>query len=322
MPSPIVSVMNCAKHQNFRTPILLIVFNRPDCTRKALESIALVKPSRLYIAADGARCGNESDTKLCSEVLELVESNITWDCEVFRNIASENMGCGKRVSSAISWVFEHEELAIIVEDDLITGLDFYRFAEVMLDRYKDDSRVMHINGNTFGVEFESNYSYGFCRRAQVWGWATWKRAWDLYDFTFEYLDEVLDTPLALSFGQNVGARERAFKKWRRTQAGEIDTWDHQWHYTIFRENGLVVCPRVNLVSNIGFGPDATHTKLDRRGVAECSTGTLSFPLAHPPCMIPDPRIDEAYLAHMYAGADSQGKGASKWVKRFKKFVGM
>lgn len=165
------------------TPVLLIIFNRAHTTQQVFDRIRQVKPKKLYVAADGPRPHVGTDAERCAETRRIVEQ-VDWDCEVKTLFQEQNLGCGVAPSRSISWLFEHEEYGIILEDDCIPSRSFFWFCQELLEKYKYDTRVMHISGNNYldGWRRDSDYSYYFSDKVNSWGWATWRRAWQLYDF--------------------------------------------------------------------------------------------------------------------------------------------
>jgi hypothetical protein len=243
------------------TPIAFLIFNRPDLTEIVFQAIRRAKPRQLFVIADGPR--NTDEEKLCAESKAIIDQ-VDWDCEVIKNYSDVNLGCRDRVSSGIDWVFSQVEEAIILEDDCLPSDSFFDFCEAMLDCYRDDRRIMMISGDNFQVYREQlpashTYSYYYSKYVHVWGWATWRRAWEFYDvnmsswsfFKDENLPQSLSSdPVEVLFWQDI---------FERVSAGEIDTWDYQWVYACFHQNSMSIMPTVNLISNIGFRPDATHT---------------------------------------------------------------
>ncbi len=238
-----------------KTPILFLIFNRPDTTQKVFEQIAKQKPERLYIAADGPRDLKKGELQLCEATRKIVES-ITWPCEVKRLYRENNLGCKIAISGAINWFFEQEEDGIILEDDCLPHQDFFSFCEVMLARYRHTEKIMHISGNNFqdGVRYGEG-SYYFSSYAHIWGWATWKRAWNKYSIglTLEESTAIIEVKfkhyLERKYWKMVAAK---------IQSGEFNTWDYQWAFTLWKHEGLAIIPNVNLISNIGFGASSTH----------------------------------------------------------------
>lgn len=240
-------------------PILLIVFNRPDKVERLLGALAEIKPPRLYVAADGPRAGHPTDT-IRSAATRALFDNLPWECEVITHFQTENLGCKLGVSTAITWFFTEVEAGIILEDDCIPAPSFISYASTLLDHYRDNEVVMHINGTTFLEHTpQLTNSYFFSKLPLVWGWATWRRAWKKYDIRTAELSQLRNSLVA----------EQDFLKPSHAQfwsdlithikTHNVDTWDAQWAYTILHNKGLTITPAYNLISNIGFDADATHT---------------------------------------------------------------
>ena len=241
------------------TPVLFLIFNRPELTQQSFEKIKQQKPKKLYIAADGPRHHIPSDKERCALPKKIVDDGIDWPCEVKTLYRENNLGCGKAVSEAITWFFTLEEQGIILEDDCLPDNSFFKFCSSLLTKYAAEREVMMITGCSFQNDSLDNFSYYFSNYIHVWGWATWKRAWDLYDFKIE--------------GFNASEANRKLKKKFRLKrerkiwlqntahaiAGTINTWDYQWMYTIWANTGVSIVPWKNLISNVGYGSDATHT---------------------------------------------------------------
>ncbi len=245
--------------QSFDIPVLLIIFNRPEQTRKVFQSIRDVKPARLFVAADGARKGRETDAVNCRECREIVKQ-VDWDCEVSYLFREKNLGCKLAVSGAINWFFEQVTMGIILEDDCLAEQSFFLFCRDLLKRFEADSAVMHIGGTNFQPKHDAKkQSYYFSNIPHIWGWATWRRAWNCYDVT---VSDFSTTGLKSIFRKAVFPRV-SFSYWNHmlslVQQNNLDTWDYQWTYAIWKNNGLVITPEQNMVSNIGFDNSATHT---------------------------------------------------------------
>ncbi len=246
------------------TPILFLTFNRPDKTARVFDAIKKAQPKKLYLASDGPRKTKEGEEKLVLETREII-SAIDWDCAVYKLYREENLGCKKAVSSAISWFFEHEEMGIVLEDDCLPHETFFPYAESMLHRYKEDESIFHINGsNLLPIEALSSVdtTYYFSKNVHVWGWATWKRAWEKYSLEMEGLDS-LETQKTIR-AQFADKKISSFwlSLFNHIRKNQTDTWDAQWAFTVLKNNGVCVTPRVNLIENIGFDASATHTKND------------------------------------------------------------
>ena len=248
-----------------RTPILFLIFNRPDTTKLVLDRIREIKPSYLYIAADGPRIDKEGEVEKCQSVRKLVLEGIDWECEVKINFREQNLGCGKAVSQAITWFFENVEEGIILEDDCLPHISFFSYCENLLSYYRNDRDILMISGNNFlNGKVNIPWDYYFSSFVHIWGWATWRRAWKDYDLKMSNLDTIkLRKQLDSMFGSK-SITEKWLSNFLACQNGEIDTWDYQLQYMVWSKNGLSAMPKNNLVSNIGFGPNATHTTEDSK----------------------------------------------------------
>jgi len=263
-----------------QSAVLFIVFNRPDTTRQVFEAIRAAKPPRLYVAADGPRADRQGERERCEEVRRIATA-VDWDCEVKTLFREKNIGCKIGVSSGIDWFFENEGKGIILEDDCLPSQSFFLFCEEMLSFYQDDDQVMAVTGTniTKGLTFHGDYF--FSKYSLMWGWATWANAWRQYD------RKMLDWP---AFERNNGLKNLRMgglpfiTTWtnilQRTYVGEIDTWDYQWIYTCLKNNGLTVAPSKNLISNLGFSEDATHTSGNDPILSHLQLNELTWPLKH------------------------------------------
>jgi hypothetical protein len=285
----------------FKTPVLFIVFNRPDTTEKVFEGIRSMKPAKLYVAADAPRKGNAKDEKNCKETRSIVEQ-VDWDCEVKKLYRDENLGCFKAVSGAIDWFFSHEEQGIILEDDCLPNEDFFSFCEEMLERFKDTPEVISINGSNLGYHLKNGNSYTFSRFMNMWGWATWRRSAQAIDYSLEAWEKKANKLLFLHnrLGNSlVDLDINWYKYWQHkfdyiTQKEKI-TWDWQWNFHQIEHKQLSIVPGVNLVSNIGFSADATHTFKEDNHASNIPFEKLKYPLHHPADMKVDLEYEEDYV---------------------------
>lgn len=277
------------------SPVLFLIFNRPDTTQLVFDQIRNTQPSRLYIAADGPRDSRPDDKILCAQARSVIE-NIDWPCEVKTLFREENLGCKYAVSESLDWFFKQEEEGIILEDDCLPSEDFFRLCDVLLEKYRYDTRIFQIAGCNFqqGRKW-GDASYYFSNLLEVWGWASWRRVWQLYDPDLLQFDERdITTSLDILFNEPLVTKEYA-DIFKRLKANEIDTWDYQLKFINFFNNGLCAIPNDNLVSNIGFREDATHTvDLDGR-VANLPHGKLEKALLHPHVILPSKMADLAIL---------------------------
>ena len=244
----------------FTTPILFLIFNRPEVTYKVFQEIKNQKPKFLFIAADGPRNKVDADKRKCKETRDIVLEGIDWDCEVKTLFRKKNLGCGKAVSSAINWFFENVEQGIILEDDCFPERSFFNFCDVLLEKYKYEEQVYAISGDNFhkGI-VRGDGSYYFSHYAFVWGWATWRRAWMMYDYYLEDLNNFKNNNIIDSIDRGKNFKTYWYDIFEKVSNEKIDTWDYQWIFTIWNNKGKVIVPNINLISNIGFGKDATHT---------------------------------------------------------------
>jgi hypothetical protein len=283
-----------------RTPVALIVFNRPDTTRRVLAEIAKAKPPQLLLIADGPRADHPEDEEKCAATRAVLEA-IDWDCEVLRNYAEVNLGCGRRPATGFEWVFQNVDEAILLEDDCVPHPTFFRFCDELLERYRDEKRVMMISGNNFqGGRKRTPHSYYFSRYTHTWGWATWRRAWCHFDLEFKLWPQLRET----GWLREVLGDERAAAFWRNAfddLDNTSDVWDYQWAFACWVQNGLAILPKSNLVTNIGWSADATHTRDPRNPSANLPVVPMEFPLSHPGYMAPEAAADRFTFEHIFGG---------------------
>lgn len=293
-----------APSEPLQTAVLLIIFNRPETTKLVFEAIRKAKPPRLYIAADGPRPEVATDAELCKATRQIVE-NIDWDCQVNRGYQTKNLNCGRGPSSAISWFFRHEDQGIILEDDCFPSQSFFWYCEELLNRYKDDARVMHIGGNNFqnGWQHDTDYSYYFSQNGHIWGWATWRRAWKKFDFEIKNFQRLDEDGFFDYFFLNPIEKFYRLRKLKRTWAnhGNVNWWDYQWDFARYTNHALAIVPQVNLVKNIGFGKGATHTLVGTSNYTEAAAVDIDLPLTHPPYMLKDIESDRRYFKNFMSG---------------------
>jgi len=280
------------------TPILFLIFNRPDTTQQVFDQIKKARPKKLYIASDGPRKHVAGEAEKCAEARRIVEKT-DWNCEVKTLYRDTNLGCGQAVSSAISWFFDQVSEGIILEDDCFPDVSFFNFCQELLEKYKTTDEVKLISGNNFqGGKIRGNGSYYFSHYPEIWGWATWRRVWK--DYNFEITD--LEKTSASSAFKNAyrSSRERKywFDKFRMTEQGTADTWDYQLTYMIIRHNGMAISPQINLVKNIGLNADATHLAL-KDSSKDLQINKIKFPLIHPERIV-DKKADAWSFSRIYA----------------------
>jgi hypothetical protein len=266
-----------------RSPVLFLVFNRPQTTRQVFAAIRAARPAKLYVAADGPRAGRTAEAKLCEEVRATVAA-VDWPCEVKTLFQEQNLGCKHGVAAGITWFFEHEPEGIILEDDVLPIPTFFQYCDEMLERYRDDLRIAMVGGcNLASTRTHGGDSYFFSYYCNIWGWASWRRVWRHYDAAMSQWPAWRDGG---GLAKISGGRPFFAAYWRRTMdavhGGMIDTWDYQWTFACWLLGGLTILPAVSQVTNLGFGADATHTTMDAPNyVLASGAESLHFPLVHP-----------------------------------------
>jgi len=246
---------------SFSVPILLIIYNRPSNTEKVFQEIRKLQPEKFFISADGPRTVRNGDKELCEKVRQIFDI-IDWPCEVHKRFSDENIGCDHHIESAVSWFFEQNEYGIILEDDCIPNKSFFLFCQMLLIKYENNNHVMHINGSNFQFgKQRGEGSYYFSRYSHSWGWATWKRAWALYDTnmqSFPTLESKSATWIKLS---TLSQQTFWLNFFRKLYKRKYKFWDSKWTFAIWSADAICVTPNVNLIANIGYGSGSTHTFL-------------------------------------------------------------
>lgn len=282
-----------------QSAVLFLIFNRPDPTARVFDAIRSARPSRLYVAADGAREGRPGEAERVAMVRQIATA-VDWPCEVRTLFRDRNLGCKRAVSEGITWFFSHEEAGIILEDDCLPGPSFFRFCEELLEKYRHDPRVWAISGANFhGDRHRGRATYFFSHYVHIWGWATWRRAWSQYDADLGWWSTWRRSRAFRGAFPDAVERRYWLKTIDRVARGEVDTWDYQWFATMRRHGGVAASPNVNLVSNIGFGADATHTQADEASQSEIAVGVVTE-LEHPEDVAPD-AVADAWLFDWHFG---------------------
>lgn len=284
-----------------KTPVALIIFNRPDNTLKVFEAIRRAKPPVLLVAADGHRVDRPGEAEKCAETRAIID-RVDWDCNVLTNYSDINLGMKLREASAFDWVFDTVEEAIILEDDCLPHPTFFQYCDVLLNYYRHDSRIMTISGDNTPLGYvrqqRSTDSYYFSIYQRTWGWATWRRAWKFYDIKMQHweqirdekwLDDILDHPATV-------------KHWQKVFQSAFDgfnTWDYQWMFACWLQSGLSIIPNNNLITNLGFNREGTNTTDSGDPRANVPTQAMQFPIQHPPFVIPDRQADMFTEQNLY-----------------------
>ena len=283
-----------------RTPVAVIIFNRPEVTERVFAEIARARPKQLLVIADGPRPEHTGEAEKCAATRAIIE-RVDWDCEVSKNYSDVNLGVGRRPATGLHWIFEQVEESIILEDDCLPHPTFFRYCDELLEKYRDDERVMHISGgNLHFSDKQSPFSYFFSCYCWSWGWASWRRAFQYYDPDIKLWPTLRDTPWL----SDILGDPSVVEFWKRkfdlsyTTGLEHTGWDWQWLFACWAHRGLSILPRTNLISNIGFGEDATHTKRIDHQRANVPTLEMGFPLTHPPCMVRDTEADRRIIERL------------------------
>jgi hypothetical protein len=292
-------------------PVLLIVHRRPEQTRRVLEAVAKARPGRLFVAADGP--ATPADRDACESTRAVVR-RIDWDCDVAYDFSDRNLGLNARVLSAVDWVFTSADSVIVVEDDCLAHERFFGFCTAMLERYRDDPRIVHVSGECYRSAREGDSSYFFSKYPLAWGWATWSRAWSLFDPGMRTWPRFRVQPAARALFDSDDERRYWFATFdrvhhtsrdgsepnRRVAATELASWDYAWYYACMA-NGLSIHPAVNLISNIGYGPLASHT-LEASDLSNRPMQALEADLRHPASVVRDRQADMDTFDRRFPGA--------------------
>ncbi|MCK4664221.1 MAG: hemolysin hemolytic protein [Bacteroidales bacterium] len=279
----------------FETPILYIIYNRVEHVKQTFSQIIKTKPKKLFIAADGPDVLKNGDDYKCKVTRELVLSEINWACEVKTLFRERNLGCKIAVSSAIDWFFENVEQGIILEDDILPDKSFFYFCQELLIKYRYDTRIMQINGLNHFNSVDISYSYFFAKFGPCWGWATWRRAWEKNDVNMTKWTEIKKKKLYHSFCDSEAEQQWRINLFDTIFNNNIDTWDYQWVFTKLIESGLCITPKTNLIKNIGFMNDATHTGTLPSYMRNVKLNAINFPLVHPEYILRNAKLDMEYF---------------------------
>ena len=263
------------------TPVAFLIFNRPKTTERVFDEIRKAHPKKLFVVADGPRPNNQKDIEGCEATRKIIDK-VDWDCEITKNYSDINLGCKKRVSSGIKWVFENTDEAIFLEDDCLPHQSFFRYCQELLNYYRNDERIMMISGDNFqDGKKVTDSSYYFSSYGHIWGWASWKRAWQKYDIEMKLWPLIRKTKYLDYWLPNKKAIAHWKEEFRRLYNNKIDTWDFQFLFACWINHGFSILPGVNLVSNIGFGTGALHTGDGNKKASNIPVKEILFPLIHP-----------------------------------------
>lgn len=276
------------------TPVLLIIFNRIDTSMFVFDAIRQARPKKLYIACDGARKEKEREFEVVEKIRKYVVNNVDWDCQVKTLFSKTNLGCKNSVNDAISWLFENEEMGIILEDDTVPDISFFWYCQELLMKYKNDTRVGMISGNNHMPWYQCKNSYVFSKFKKTWGWATWRRSWIHQDLEMSWEKTTYKDSIIRNMGYD---KNKTFASWLRkienVRTNRVSAWDYQWFLALSSQNQLCIFPAKNLVANIGFGDNATHCKWDAP-TEVVNKYAIDFPLIHPKYFVPELGYEKNY----------------------------
>jgi hypothetical protein len=279
-----------------KTPVLFLVFNRLDTTKKVFAEIRKAKPQKLFIASDGARKNKPEEKEVVEKVRKYVLDNIDWPCKVKTLFRKKNIGCKYAVSGAIDWFFKNVEQGIILEDDCLPSQSFFRFCEELLERYKEDERIMSISGYNPLDKFDVKESYLFSKYFYCWGWATWRRAWDKNDLELKKYKEVKNK--LKSFLPGFFERIIYQKRFKDNITQRTNSWAISYLFTHIINKTLCIVPKENLVENLGFSDTkSTHTKENKwdKKFLNHEAREIEFPLKHPEKVILNKKFDSKFI---------------------------
>jgi hypothetical protein len=268
---------------------------------QVFEAIRQAKPKQLFVAADGPRAGKEGEKERCEEARKIATA-VDWDCEVKTLFREENIGCGRGPAEAITWFFEHVEQGIILEDDCLPAQSFFRFCEELLDRHSYEDKIQAISGTNLLTKWNrNNESYFYSINAGFWGWATWRRAWKKFDVAVPEWNDKTTRALFESFFTNLAHRDIYIKSLNEAfeKEGNVSWWDYQFIFSRIITSSFGIIPNINLVANLGFGNNATHTFDSNSELAKLPINEIEFPLNPPKALIIDWGYDSIYSSRFY-----------------------
>lgn len=283
-----------------KVPVLYLIFKRREQTLQSFAPIKAYKPSKLYIAADGPRENVQGEEEECEATRKGVLDLIDWDCEVKTLFRNKNVGCSEAVYGGISWFFEHEEFGIINEDDVVLSPDFFHFCEKLLPLYKDEKQVMLISSRNHSGLYEESDEYVFSYFVNIWGWATWRRAWQLNTNTFKGWENYPKHNLIKRFGLFQGLVTIWYYYKCSNPRIQFESWDYTWSYNILVNDGISLCPKVNLSSNIGTTIDGANAKEGNKDpYVNLRIGKVKWPIKYTNKVKIDEELDKADRADFF-----------------------
>jgi hypothetical protein len=301
---------------NNQVPVLLVIFNRPKKARRVIESLRQVRPTQVFIGADGPRHNRPDEEEQC-QLARQVAADIDWPCDVKTRFLDKNVGCGLGVSSAITWFFEHVEYGIILEDDCVSHPSFFQFCSELLDRYKDDERIMQISGLAPYPLRTHPYDYHFSRAFRCWGWGTWRHAWKHFSLSLEKYNDREALELLKAYYPYYTELHLKYSEFCEYKKGITHNWDFQWNIACYAQNGLCIVPERNQITNIGFDDDATHTSRTNPVFDNLEVHPINFPLRHPRYVYADGQPERSLEKAIHSNLPLK----SRWAHRLRHTLG-
>lgn len=286
---------------NNEIPVLLTLFNRPNKVRAVIDNLRNIKPKTIFLSADGPRDGIQADAEKCRLARQELDK-IDWECDIKIRLLDENIGCDPAVASAIEWFFEHVKYGIVLEDDCLVSDQFFTFCGDLLARYMDDERIMQISSLSPYGGRNYPYDYHFSRAFRCGGgWATWRRAWRYFTSNMQRYSDEESRGILKAYYPNHAECLLIYKKLLEFKDGHFDNWDFQWNMACYAQNGLCVVPERNMMMNIGFDEDSTHTQQIDPMFENLQIQQVEFPLRHPSFLYVDSRPETLLRSRIYYG---------------------
>jgi hypothetical protein len=304
----------------FDTPVLFMMFNRPECTQEVFNVIRRIQPSKLFVAADGPRPNMEGEKELCEKAKLIITNGVNWDCDLHLLFRDENLGCGKAIKGSLDWFFSFVDEGIILEDDTLPDVSFFSYCEKMLNLYRNEKKVWSISGFNFGADtMFQNENFLFARFMNMWGWATWKRSYDKVDYSLEKWRSANNKKLYTSIlvqDNLMDTDVKWFEYWtnifRLIANNQLDTWDYQWIYSQLLNYQVTIYPAVNMIENIGFKSNATHTTNHKHPLALIQKNTFNESFDVKSLKV-DYNFQDKYIKRIWCDLDSN---TEPWKIRF------
>lgn len=294
------------------TPLVLFIFKRPQTTQKVFDVIRQARPKQLLVLADAPRKDRPDEAEKCAAARAIIDQ-VDWDCEIIRNYAETNRGVGNQFATGLAWVFEQVERAIILEDDCVVDPTFFPFADELLDRYQNDPRIFTISAQNVQPRRNCRESYYFSRYPHIWGWATWRRAWQHYDYHMKRWEQLRQTPFLKELLVDSNTVHYWTEHFENAYNRTIQGWDYQWTFASWLQGGLSIIPNVNMVQHIGFGEDSTHFQNNDPRLINPPPEPIAFPLVHPPYVLRNVQADAFTELHYFEGG--RLRQLKRWTKR-------